>query len=323
MDGSAGPSGELGRDQRVVARRPLRAETAAHEAADDTDLVLGQVEGSRDLVADSPEELGGRVDDEGVAFPLAHALVRLERVVEDALGSVLGLDDGVGFGEPSLDVPALVTFRIVDIRLLAESLIDVEQRLQDFPLDRNRAERGAGLLGCVRRDGRDRLALVVRLVGQRLEIVRADELAHAWRLARPSQVDPFHPRARVWASEDGRMQGARELDVLRIASLAPGARQSVDSGRRAADGSKRTLGPLLERVFLDDYPLLGVAALDLLLRLDQACHPSPSPCAATAWIARSIFGYVPQRHRFPAIACLIWSPSGFGFASRRADAETI
>src|SRR5205085_3538620 len=83
------------------------------------------------------------------------------------------------------------------------------------------------------------------------------------------------------------------------------------------------LGPLLECVLLDHHPLLAVAALDFLLGLDQACHQLPPPSPATVWIARSIFGYVPQRQRLPAIACLISSSLGLALAASSADAVTI
>ena len=119
------------------------------------------------------------------------------------------------------------------------------------------------------------------------------------------------------------MQHPGKPNVLRVASLAAGARKAVDSSCRAADGSKGTFRPLLERVLLDHDPLLRVAALDLLFGLDQPCHQCPSPPDATAWIARSIFGYVPQRQRLPAIACLISSAPGFAFAASNAEAETI
>src|SRR5207302_9079798 len=55
-------------------------------------------------------------------------------------------------------------------------------------------------------------------------------------------------------------------------------------------------------------------ALDFLLGLDQPCH---------ALMASSILGYVPQRQRFPAIACRISSFDGLGFAATSALADTI
>src|SRR5919198_388911 len=84
--------------------------------------------------------------------------------------------------------------------------------------------------------------------------------------------------------------------------------------RRLPDDRPRPGGPLVERVLLDHDPLLGEAALDLLLGADQSCQVR---------IASSIFGYAPQRHRLPAIACRISSCFGLGFAATSAEAETI
>ena len=103
------------------------------------------------------------------------------------------------------------------------------------------------------------------------------------------------------------MQHSGQPQVLRVAGLAARAGQTVDPGRRAADRLQRPLRPLFEDVLLDDDPLLGVAAFDFFLGADQTSHQPPRFSAATASIARSIFGYVPQRQRFPVIACAISS----------------
>jgi hypothetical protein len=57
--------------------------------------------------------------------------------------------------------------------------------------------------------------------------------------------------------------------------------EPVDPRRGPPDGVERAFGPLVERVLLDDGPLLGVAAFDLLLGADQSRHEP---------IASSIFG---------------------------------
>src|SRR3954463_10120306 len=89
---------------------------------------------------------------------------------------------------------------------------------------------------------------------------------------------------------------------------------AVEPPGRPADDPARPRGPLLEDVFLDDDPLLGVPALDLFFGTDQPRHAST---------ASSIFGYAPQRHRLPDIACLTSSEVGSGRASTSAAAETI
>ncbi len=72
------------------------------------------------------------------------------------------------------------------------------------------------------------------------------------------------------APEDGRVEHPGELEVGRVASLAAGADVPVDARRRLPDERARPLGPLVERVLLDEDPLLGVAALDFFLGADQA-----------------------------------------------------
>src|SRR5204863_5341050 len=83
---------------------------------------------------------------------------------------------------------------------------------------------------------------------------------------------------------------------------------------RLPDYLARAGRPWIDGVFLDDDPLLGVAALDFLLGANQSRQVSR---------ASSILGYVPQRHRFPAIACRMRSVVGSGSASTSAAAETI
>ena len=94
------------------------------------------------------------------------------------------------------------------------------------------------------------------------------------------------------------MEHPGQPEVGRVARLAARAQRAGDPRRGPPDDLARAGGPLLERVLLDDEPDLLVAALDLLLGSDQSCHVE---------IASSIFGYVPQRQRLPAIACRISS----------------
>src|SRR5437764_1513549 len=109
------------------------------------------------------------------------------------------------------------------------------------------------------------------------------------------------------------MEHSRQLDVGRVTRLAAHTQGAVLAGCRPADHGERPLRPLFERILLDDEPHLLEASLDLLLRADQPCQLR---------IASSIFGYVPQRQMFPAIACRISSLVGCGFAATSAAAET-
>ena len=77
------------------------------------------------------------------------------------------------------------------------------------------------------------------------------------------------------------MQHSWQLDVCRVASLAPGALRARDPRSGPADDLAGPGRPLVERVLLDHEPHVLVAALDLLLGLDQSCHDT---------IASSILG---------------------------------
>src|SRR5207244_3662563 len=90
---------------------------------------------------------------------------------------------------------------------------------------------------------------------------------------------------------------------------------TVDPRHRLSNRLPWAGRPLVDRrILVDDHPLLGVAALDLLLGADQSRHVRT---------ASSILGYVPQRHRLPAMACRMRSGVGSGSASTKAAADTI
>ena len=114
--------------------------------------------------------------------------------------------------------------------------------------------------------------------------------------ARGRAASAARPCAASRAAGGRRCRSPRRARARARPRAAPAGRRLERPGR-----------PLLERVLLDDEPDLLAAALDLLLRADQPRHVR---------IASSIFGYVPQRHRFPAMRCLISSRAGLG---RRLD----
>ncbi len=310
----AGALRKLCGDVREVAGAVLRAEAAAHVLAHDAHLVLRQAERLGHLLAHAPDELCRDVDDERVAFPLAHRLVRLQRVVHHGLRAVRRLDDDVRLREALCDVAARVLARILQQLLALDCELGVEQRLQDVPFDVDERERGARLAERVGGDRGDRLALVVRLAREGFDRVRLQHGAHAGRLRRAREIDALDARAGVRGAQHGRVQHPGQLDVGGVARLAGRALDPVLAARGPADDGLRSIGPLLEWILLDDEPDLLIAAFDFLLRADQSCHVR---------IASSIFGYVPQRQRLPAIACRISSSFGFGFASTSAAAETI
>ncbi len=269
-DGPAGPPRELGGDERVVAGAVLRSEAAAHELADHTNLVGRQAQLLGDLVAHAPDELGRDVDVETVALPLADRLVGLHRVVEDGLGPELGLDDGIGFGEAALYVAALVPARRDQQLLAPNRLVGVEDGLQDVPVDVDQRDRVAGGVKGVRRDRCYCHPGVARLVDEHVQVVRPDRGPHTGGCERAGQVDALHARVRVRGAEDRRVQHPGQLDVCRVASLAARALGARDPRRGAADDFAGPGRPLVERVLLDHEPHVLVAALDLLLGLDQS-----------------------------------------------------
>ena len=68
------------------------------------------------------------------------------------------------------------------------------------------------------------------------------------------------------------MQRARQLEIARVARDTASLLVAVEAHRRAADDIAGTRRPLVEGVLLDERPDLLVAALDLLLGLDQSRH---------------------------------------------------
>src|SRR3954453_18858013 len=163
------------------------------------------------------------------------------------------------------------------------------------------------------RGGRDGCARETRLILEPVRLARADSGAHARQREGRSEVDSPRSRMRVRRPQNRRVEHPRQLEVGCVARLAADTLVAVLARRGLADHGERPLGPLLERILLDDDPHLLEASLDPFLGADQSCHER---------IASSILGYVPQRQMFPAIACRISSRVGSGFAATRAAAET-
>jgi hypothetical protein len=117
--------------------------------------------------------------------------------VEHRLRPIRGFDHRVGLGKAALDVAARVRSRIREELLGADGLVGVEQRMEHLVLDVDERERRARLSGRVGRDGGDRPALVARLAGQHLQLVRLEDGAHARCLTGAREVEPRHPCPRV------------------------------------------------------------------------------------------------------------------------------
>ena len=196
----------------------------------------------RELVADVPDPLRRGVDGQPAALPLADRLVRLERVVEDRLRPVLGLDDRVGLGQPLLQVAPLVVRGLVDQGAASHGLVGIEERLDDVPLDVDELEGGARLRERVRCNRGHRGARIPRLAGEGVAVVRAERRPDARGGQCGRQVEAAHAGRGVRASQDGRVEHAGELDVGRIASFAAGAREAchpLGAGGPPCRGARR------------------------------------------------------------------------------------
>jgi len=198
----------------------------------------------------------------------------------------------VGLGEASLHVAALVLAGAEQLAA-ADRLVGIEQGLELLPLDLDQRDGLLRLLVGVGAHGRDGRALVAARPLEPRRVAGADRTADAGCRQRRHEVEAPRMRTCKRRAEDGCVEHSRQAHVGGVERLAPGASGPVDALRRPADDGERAGGPLRERVFLDEQPYLLVATLDFLLGADQSRHVR---------IASSIFGYVPQRQRLPAIA---------------------
>ena len=217
-------------------------------------------------------------------------------------------------GEPLLEVAALSHPRLTEKLPARHCFIRIGQHFELLEVDPDRVEACAGLRERVCADRCHRGALEAAFVVQDVEVVRPDRGVHAGQRARRLEVDAADAGMRVGRAQHGRVQHPRQLQVCGVDGFAAGALEAVDARRRPAHDLERPGRPLLERVLFDDEPDLLVPAFDLLLGADQSCHVR---------IASSIFGYVPQRQRFPAMPCRISSVLGLGVAVTSATALTI
>ena len=268
----ARPLRQLGCEEDVVADAGLGPEAAAHELADHPHFVLRQAEAFGQVAANPPDVLGRDVDVDAVAAPLAHALVRLERVVVERLRRVLGLDDDVGLSDALLVVAALVAARFLDHGAARDRLVGVEQRLELVPHDLDQFERRLCLLQRLGCDARHRGAFEMRFLLDPGHLSRPDDAEHAGRGRRRGEIDATYLRARVRAAQERALEHSGELDVAGVAGLPARLLVAVEARGVPAHDRTRPGGPLDECILLDERPDLLVAALDLLLGLDQPCH---------------------------------------------------
>ena len=217
------------------------------------------------------------------------------RVVQHGLRAVLGLDDDVRLGQPALEVAALVAAR----RRRASSRGAPPRPRRAAAAAPPTRTSSSSTAACARARSSAATAATAAPSNDGSALSTSEETHsgprqpgspgwRSWRDALRSRgvSTPRTPgaasaraasirvtRARAYgAAEHGRLEHPRQAEVGGVARLPGRPLAAVDARRRAADHLERPLGPGVERVLLDHDPLLGVAALDLLLGLDQPCH---------------------------------------------------
>ena len=245
----------------------------------------------------------------------------LERRLQLGRGLDGELDRHFRSREGCLGIAAGVVRRVRGEALLVERVRRVDDVREHLEVEGERGDPRPRGLQRVCRDDRDRLAGVAGLVGEQRAAGRQRELAVGaddGPDGRGSESGGEVERADAPVGAGERSTAAWSipagLHVDREADAAGCAGGAVLTRRRAAD--ERELGPRrpgLDVVCLvDEGPDVLVPPLHLLLRANEPGHDAP----AARRIARSIFGYAPQRQRLPAIAC--GRPRGSAAASARA-----
>src|SRR5690606_15221436 len=118
VHGRAGLPGQPGAGDALHVRTELAAEAAAHVLGDDADIRLRDAEARRETFGGAVDGLRAHPGRQPVAFPLAHAAVRLERHVGLHLGAVGLLDDAGGALEAGLDAVLFLGFGLPDVAAL-------------------------------------------------------------------------------------------------------------------------------------------------------------------------------------------------------------
>jgi hypothetical protein len=264
--------------------------------------------------------------------------MRLERVVKLRRGAVRRVDDEIRLLEPALGVAALVRRRFGDVAIRFEAWRDVADRFlqiddmrQELVIDLDEAERlDRGLL-VVRRDRGHLVADVADLFAEdrllaaerglrRIEPV--EDAANARQRFGLLRVDPPHPGTRIRAAEHADVEHAREIDVLRVSGPAGDPLDAVDTAARPRDlGELGPRGRDREILALHEDERFVDLAFELLPAPDDARHQDFRLPADTP--ALTMFGYAPQRQRFPATARRTSSSVGAVFSRSRPTIDMI
>ena len=320
---------ELGGEKCLDSGALLGAEPTADELGDDPHLLGGEPEPGGKLAPRVEHALGRHPRRQPVAVPARDGGVRLERGLDMSWRLALELDDHLCRREGIVRVTPHRLARVLGEPLLVEPAVELERR-QLLDLERERSDAGIGVLERVRGDGGDRRAGPGGLAGEhalpahRERPLRPEHDADAGHGARGVEIEVDHAAARDGRAHDACMEHPGEGDVHREAGRAARPQRPVLPGRRLADDVELgRLGPRLEVVVLvDERPDVLEAPLHLPLGPDEP-GPHSTSCPDARRIARSIFGYAPQRQMLPARATRIWSRVGRGVSTRSAVADTI
>ena len=306
--GPARDPGELGSRERFEAGTLLGTEASPDELRSHPDVVPAQSEGLGELLARREHALGRHPDGELVAVPRGDGRVGLERRLQLGRGLDGELDRHLRSREGCLRIAAGVVRRVRGEALLVERVRRVDDVRQHLEVEVERGDPRPRGLQRVCRDDRDRLAGVAGLVGeqraagrQRELAVGADDGPDGRGSESGGEVERADAPVGGRRAKHRRVEHSGRPHVDREADASGCAGGAVLTRRRAAD--ERELGPRrpgLDVVCLvDERPDVLVPPLHLLLRANEPGHDAP----AARRIARSIFGYAPQRQRLPAIAC--------------------
>ena len=303
-------SARVQREQRRVNldRQILAAAERAADAGEmDADLLLGQAETRRDLLAVDVQPLRGDVDvDAALAVRNGEpGLGAEERLILDA-ELVRALDDdvaprvGVAVDDPhrAQDVrPRVAQVVVADVRLgvrvqrlrLGRSL-RVDDRDEGLVLDDDQLRGPARLLRVLGGDDRDRLAEVAHAVDRehglvlKLEPVRLapghvgvrEHRMHARDGERAREIDRTHARVRVRAAQRVTPEHSGDLQIARVLELP--VVFGIPSTRRTLSPiqPRRTSVPGMTLLISAPAPAKPVPPLIARLRAYGSCAARPS-----------------------------------------------
>ena len=224
-----------------------------------------------------------------------------------------------------------VAIRLEARRHVPDGLLEIDDVRQELVVDLNEAERVDRRLLVVSRDRRDlvpdetNLLAEDRLLAAEGGLRRVEAMknaAHAGKRFRFLGVDPPHTGPGIGAAQHPHMEHAGEVDVLCISGTARDTLRPVNAPARVRDLDEfRPRRRDREVLALDEDERFVDLALELLAALDDPRHQRFRFPAFTP--AETMFGYAPQRQRFPATARRTSSSVGAGVSRNKATTDMI